>query len=78
MKLKVCFESGKDGDYTAYVPSLPDYISGGDSIDEAAKNIKEAIELYLMPVEDDIIADEKVYVKEIAVWQKFQTCLSEQ
>jgi predicted RNase H-like HicB family nuclease len=67
MKLKVYFESSEDGGYTAYVPSLPGCISEGDSIDEATKNIKEAIELYLMPVEDDIITDEKVYVKEIAI-----------
>ena len=67
MKLKVYFESSEDGGYTVYVPSLPGCISEGDSIDEATKNIKEAIELYLMPVEDDIITDEKVYVKEIAV-----------
>ena len=67
MKLKVYFESSEDGGYTVYVPSLPGCISEGDSIDEATKNIKEAIELYLLPVEDDIITNEKVYVKEIAV-----------
>jgi len=67
MKLKVYFESSEDGGYTVYVPSLPGCISEGESIEEATKNIKEAIELYLMPVEDDIITDEKVYVKEIAI-----------
>jgi predicted RNase H-like HicB family nuclease len=67
MKLKVCFESSEDGGYTVYVPSLPGCISEGDSIEEATNNIKEAIELYLIPVEDDIITDEKVYVKEIAI-----------
>lgn len=67
MKLKVYFESSEDGGYTVYVPSLPGCISEGDSIEEATKNIKEAIELYLMPVEDDIVTDEKVYVKEIAI-----------
>jgi predicted RNase H-like HicB family nuclease len=29
------------------VPSLHDYISEGDTFDEALKNIKEAITLYL-------------------------------
>ena len=67
MKLKVYFESSKDGGYTVYVPSLPGCISEGDSIEEATNNIKEAIELYLIPVEDDIIADENVCVKEIAI-----------
>lgn len=67
MKLKVYFEPSKDGGYTAYVPSLPGCISEGDSIEEATKNIKEAIELYIVSVEDDYIVDEKVYVKEIAL-----------
>jgi predicted RNase H-like HicB family nuclease len=67
MKLKVCFEPGKDGGYTVYVPSLPGCISEGDSIEEATNNIKEAIELYLIPVADDIITDENVCVKEIAI-----------
>jgi len=67
MKLKVYFESSEDGGYTVYVPSLPGCISEGNSIEEATDNIKEAIELYLMPVEDDVITDQKVYIKEIAV-----------
>ena len=67
MKLKVYFESSEDGGYTVYVPSLPGCISEGNSIEEATENIKKAIELYLMPVEDDVITDQKVYIKEIAV-----------
>ena len=67
MKLKVYFESSEDGGYTVYVPSLPGCISEGNSIEEATENIKEAIELYLTPVEDDVITDQKVYIKEIAV-----------
>lgn len=67
MKLKVYFESSEEGGYTVYVPSLPGCISEGDSIEEATKNIKEAIELYMMPVEDDFIADEKVHVEEIVL-----------
>ena len=34
--------------------SLPGCISEGDTIDEALENIKEAIELYLEPVEDEL------------------------
>jgi len=67
MKLKVYFEPSEEGGYTVYVPSLPGCISEGDSIEEATKNIKEAIELYIMPVEDDFIIDEKIHVKEIAL-----------
>lgn len=54
MKITVVLEPSEEGGYTAYVPSLPGYISEGDSKDEALHNIKEAIELYLEPVEDDL------------------------
>jgi len=55
MKLKVYFEPSDEGGYTAIVPSLPGCISEGETKEEALENIKEAIELYLEPVEDDIL-----------------------
>lgn len=55
MKLRVVLESSQDGGYTVYVPALPGCISEGDTREEAIANIKEAIELYLEPVEDDYI-----------------------
>jgi len=36
-----------------YVPSLPGCISEGDTRQEALDNIREAIALYLEPVEDE-------------------------
>lgn len=36
-----------DGGYSVSVPSLPGCFSQGDNFEEAAKNIKEAIGLYL-------------------------------
>jgi predicted RNase H-like HicB family nuclease len=53
MKLKIILEPSEEGGYTAFVPSLPGCISEGDTKKEALKNIREAIELYLEPVEDD-------------------------
>ena len=53
MKLKIFLEPSEDGGYTVYVPALPGCISEGDTREEALMNIKEAIELYLEPVEDD-------------------------
>ncbi len=47
MKLTVVLEKQEEGGYTVYVPSLPGCISQGDTKEEALKNIKEAIELYL-------------------------------
>jgi predicted RNase H-like HicB family nuclease len=53
MKLQVILEPSDEGGYTVYVPLLPGCISEGETIDEAMTNIREAIELYLEPVEDD-------------------------
>ena len=53
MKLGVVLEISEDGGYTVYVPSLPGCISEGDTRAEALANIREAIELYMWPTEDD-------------------------
>lgn len=54
MIIKVVLEPSEDGGYTVYAPSLPGCISEGDTREEAIRNIREAIELYLEPVEDDL------------------------
>ncbi len=53
MKLTIYLEPSEDGGYTATVPTLPGCISEGDSREEALANIREAIELFLEPIEDD-------------------------
>ena len=67
MKFQVVLEPSDEGGYTVYVPSLPGCISEGDTTDEAMHNIREAIELYLEPVEDDLIAGEHSLVRELAL-----------
>jgi predicted RNase H-like HicB family nuclease len=52
MRIKVILEPSEEGGYTATVPSLPGCISEGDSKDEALKNIREAVEIYLEPIEE--------------------------
>lgn len=47
-------EEQEEGGYTVYVPSLPGCISQGETKEEAMKNIKEAIELYLEADENEI------------------------
>lgn len=47
MKYHVVLEKQKEGGYTAYIPELPGCISEGETEEEALKNIKEAMELYL-------------------------------
>lgn len=67
MKLKVILEPSNEGGYTVYVPSLPGCISEGDTVEEAMKNIREAIELYLEPVEDDWLVEEGVMIQELVI-----------
>jgi predicted RNase H-like HicB family nuclease len=67
MKVRVVLEPSEDGGYTAVVPSLPGCISEGETRDEALANIKEAIELYLEPVEDDLSSTPGAEVVEIEI-----------
>jgi len=53
MKIRIILEPSEDGGFTAIVPSLPGCFSEGETKEEALANIREAIELYLEPVEDD-------------------------
>lgn len=54
MKFKVVLEPQKEGGYTVYVPALPGCVSEGNTKEEALRNIKEAIELYLEPLEHGV------------------------
>lgn len=67
MKLKIILEPSEDGGYTVYVPSLPGCISEGETKEEALKNIREAIELYLEPVPDDLVLPIYSEITEIAL-----------
>jgi predicted RNase H-like HicB family nuclease len=67
MKIKIILEPSEEGGYTAIVPSLPGCISEGDTKEEALKNIREAIELYLEPVEDDQVFPPNAETVELAV-----------
>ena len=64
MKLTIVLEPQEEGGFTAYVPSLPGCISEGDTKEEAIKNIKEAIELYLEADTNELVefTGEKVTV----------------
>ena len=67
MRLKITLEASEEGGYTVTVPSLPGCISEGDSHEEALKNIREAIALYLEPLDEDVIPNSKVLFEEIEV-----------
>lgn len=55
MEIKVILEKQEEGGYAVYVPSLPGCISQGETREEALKNIKEAVELYLEADENEAV-----------------------
>ncbi|MBU2053343.1 MAG: type II toxin-antitoxin system HicB family antitoxin [Nanoarchaeota archaeon] len=55
MQIKIMLEEQEEGGYTAFVPSLVGCISQGDTVEESLKNIKEAIQLWLEPNENELI-----------------------
>lgn len=67
MNLNVILEPSEEGGFTVYVPSLPGCISEGNTREQALTNIREAIELYLEPVEDDCIISSDAEQLEMAV-----------
>jgi predicted RNase H-like HicB family nuclease len=67
MKLKIVLEPSDDGGYTVYVPALPGCLSEGNTAEDAIANIREAIALYLEPVEGDFTFREGGEVRELVV-----------
>lgn len=67
MKLSVVLERSEEGGYSVYVPSLPGCISEGETKKEALENIREAIQLYLEPVEDDMGFGPNAEITELAL-----------
>ena len=65
MRFKVVLEPSDEGGYAVYLPSLPGCISEGETVEQALKNIREAIELYLEPVDDDLVMGDTALVQEI-------------
>lgn len=50
---QVVFQEETEGGFSVWVPDLPGCASQGETLEEALKNIKEAIELYLEDVKED-------------------------
>ena len=67
MDLKVILEPSEEGGFTVYVASLPGCISEGKTKKEALNNIREAIELYLEPVDDDLVTSPNAIVEKVAL-----------
>jgi predicted RNase H-like HicB family nuclease len=48
MKLTAVFEPAKEGGYTCFVEEIPAAISEGETLEEAKRNLLEALELVLL------------------------------
>jgi predicted RNase H-like HicB family nuclease len=67
MTFRILLEKSDEGGYTVSGPSLPGCISEGDSREEALSNIREAIELYLEPVDDDFAPSDSTEIHELVL-----------
>ena len=53
MKYTVIVEKGRESGYVAYAPALKGCVSQGTTREEALKNIKEAMEVYVEALLED-------------------------
>lgn len=67
LNFNAVFIEEKDGGYSVSVPSLPGCFSQGDSFEEAVKNIKEAIGLYLEEEPESLIGQRREFMAPVAV-----------
>ncbi len=67
MKVKIVLEPSGEGGYTVYVPALPGCISEGETEEEALRNIKEAIELYLEPEAGEWLENDNLLIREVVL-----------
>jgi predicted RNase H-like HicB family nuclease len=71
MKLKIVLEREEDGTYSVHCPALKGSQSQGTTREEALKNIREAIQLYLEVANEkarkEMIQQPKSIVVEMAV-----------
>lgn len=67
MNLKVVVEKGEDGYFVAHCPSLKSCWSQGRTREEALKNVREAIDLYLEPSPDEVAQSDGREVVELAL-----------
>ncbi len=66
MVIKVIVEPGEDGYMVAHCPSLKSCWSQGKTREEALRNIREAIELYLEPELGELPKDERAELVELS------------
>jgi predicted RNase H-like HicB family nuclease len=67
MNLRIVIETGEDGYFVAHCPALKSCWSQGKTREEALKNIREAIDLYLEPSPEELSPNSKREIVELTV-----------
>jgi predicted RNase H-like HicB family nuclease len=60
MNMKIVIERGEDGYFVTHCPSLKSCWSQGKTREEALRNVREAIALYLEPPPSEVISNQQV------------------
>ena len=70
VNLKIVIEPGEDGYYVAHCPALKSCWSQGKTREEALKNVREAIDLFLKPSPSELTSTKE---REVAPCLPFAT-----
>lgn len=74
LSYSVIYEEAPEGGYAVHAPALPGCHTQGETIEEAEKNIREAIELYLESLKEhneEIPKERKIFQSKVEVHYPF-------
>lgn len=70
MDYTILIHQAEEGGFWSEVPALPGCYSQGETIDETIRNSKEAIEVHLLALKDDMVAapvEESLFIGRVSV-----------
>jgi len=70
MDYTILIHQAEEGGFWSEVPALPGCYSQGETIDETLRNSKEAIEVHLLALKEDLVAapvEESLFIGKVHV-----------
>ncbi len=70
MDYTILIHLAEEGGFWSEVPALPGCYSQGETIDETLRNTKEAIEVHLLVLKEDLVAtpvEESLFIGRVSV-----------
>jgi predicted RNase H-like HicB family nuclease len=70
MDYTILIHQAEEGGFWSEVPALPGCYSQGETIDETLRNCKEAIEVHLLALKEDLVAapvEESLFIGRVQV-----------